>query len=521
MTRLEIFYQVFPREAIDTILTLTNEKLARGRSKKLTEGELIRFIGLIILATRFEFGSRRELWSQTKKTKYEEAPAFGRTGMSRNRFDQIWSALTFSNQENPKPAGLSWEDHRWQLIDDSISIFNRHRATYYHPSERICVDESISRWYGLGGSWIDVGLPTYVAMERKPENGCEIQNCCDGKSGIMLQLRVVKSAVEDNAGDNDVNHGTYILLELVKPWWNKSRRIVCADSYFSSVQTAVHCKAKGLEYIGVVKTATRSYPMHYLSRVPLTDRGRHHVVVNKENGEVQMVAFVWVDRERRYFISNSSSLEPGTTIERQRWCQLDGPEGGAARTTTLTDQPKCVELYYSSCAMIDRHNRCRQDSLGIEKKLGTLDWDRRVNLSILSMYIVDSWLTWRHLQDACREDMERDDQGAFYSRLAEEMIDNNIDSRARRNRSSPASGDRQQQQIISPTLVKTNRVKKRTVEGEKVTTSHTQQGYCKVCNKKVTTICSGCLESSGKEYFFCNPVNTNRNCFAQHKLEEH
>ena len=78
MTRLEIFYQVFPREAIDTILTLTNEKLARGRSKKLTEGELIRFIGLIILATRFEFGSRRELWSQTKKTKYEEAPEFGR-----------------------------------------------------------------------------------------------------------------------------------------------------------------------------------------------------------------------------------------------------------------------------------------------------------------------------------------------------------------------------------------------------------------------------------------------------------
>jgi hypothetical protein len=57
ITRLEIFYQVFPREAIDTILTLTNEKLARGRSKKLTEGELIRFIGLIILATRFEFGS--------------------------------------------------------------------------------------------------------------------------------------------------------------------------------------------------------------------------------------------------------------------------------------------------------------------------------------------------------------------------------------------------------------------------------------------------------------------------------
>ncbi len=90
-------------------------------------------------------------------------------------------------------------------------------------------------------------------------------------------------------------------------------------------------------------------------------------MVNKENGKVQMVAFVWVDRERRYFICNSSSLEPGTTIDRQRWHQLDGPEGGAARTTTLTDQPKCVELYYSSFAMIDRHNHCQQDSLGVEK----------------------------------------------------------------------------------------------------------------------------------------------------------
>ena len=48
------------------------------------------------------------------------------------------------------------------------------------------MDESISRWYGLGGSWIDVGLPTYVAMERKPENGCEIQNVCDRKCGIMM-----------------------------------------------------------------------------------------------------------------------------------------------------------------------------------------------------------------------------------------------------------------------------------------------------------------------------------------------
>ena len=62
------------------------------------------------------------------------------------------------------------------------------------PSQRIVVDESISRWYGLGGHWINMGLPQYVAMDRKPEDGAEIQNSACGISGIMLQLKLVKSA---------------------------------------------------------------------------------------------------------------------------------------------------------------------------------------------------------------------------------------------------------------------------------------------------------------------------------------
>ncbi|MFO0446796.1 MAG: hypothetical protein ACK51L_03920 [bacterium] len=159
-------------------------------------------------------------------------------------------------------------------------------------------------------------------------------------------------------------------MDLVKPWWNKTRPFVCADSYFSSVQTVIACRSKGLQFIGVVKIATKSYPMNYLSRVPLTDRGKHHVVIHKaDDGIVDRAAFVWVDRERRYFVSNTSSLQPGNIIERQQWRHLDSEEGGAARTTTLTEQPKCVELYYSACAMLDRHNHCWQDTLGIEKKM--------------------------------------------------------------------------------------------------------------------------------------------------------
>jgi Transposase IS4 len=79
------------------------------------------------------------------------------------------------------------------LVQDFIDNFNDHREAFYDPSWLICADESISRWYGLGGNWINMGLPHYVAMDRKPEHGCEIQNSCDGMSGIMLRLRLVKS----------------------------------------------------------------------------------------------------------------------------------------------------------------------------------------------------------------------------------------------------------------------------------------------------------------------------------------
>ena len=44
------------------------------------------------------------------------------------------------------------------------------------------MDASISRWYGLGGGWINIGIPMYIDIDRKPENGCDIQNSACGES---------------------------------------------------------------------------------------------------------------------------------------------------------------------------------------------------------------------------------------------------------------------------------------------------------------------------------------------------
>jgi hypothetical protein len=73
----------------------------------------------------------------------------------------------------------------------------------------------MSRWYDQGGHWINHGLPQYIAIDRKPENGCKIQNAACGRSGVMIHLKLVKGADLMGADDadedeNSVLHGTKV-----------------------------------------------------------------------------------------------------------------------------------------------------------------------------------------------------------------------------------------------------------------------------------------------------------------------
>jgi hypothetical protein len=106
--------------------------------------------------------------------------------MSHDHFDFLWTNIRFSYQPDVCPEGSLSEKHHWMLVDDFVTAFNEHCAAYALVSDRICVDESFSRWYGQGGSHINHGLPCYMSFDRKPEDGCEIQTSCNGRSGMML-----------------------------------------------------------------------------------------------------------------------------------------------------------------------------------------------------------------------------------------------------------------------------------------------------------------------------------------------
>ena len=237
----------------------------------------------------------------------------------------------------------------------------------------------------------------YVAIDRKPENGCEIQNAACGCSGVMIELKVVKTAGEENASavtdDDGNNHGTNVLKFLVEPWVRMDC-CVCADSYFASINAVTVMKTMGLHFIGVVKMATKKLPMSYLSNLELVQCGDYKGLVARGTDEQPtMLSFVWMDREHHYFVASASSLDSGIPYFHNRWCQVSLELDALPENVELTiPQPKAMEVYYRTCSVIDQHTQHRQDNLKTEMELETKKWDMRVNLTIFLMIVVDTWL---------------------------------------------------------------------------------------------------------------------------------
>ena len=342
------------------------------------------FFGVMLLVTWFEFGSQASLWSNMSTNKYIPPPSFGLTGMPWKQFDDLWMCIRFSDQPRIHPSEMTSEQYCWRHIDDFSKNFNEHQAQIFSPSDEICIDESMSQWYGQGSHWINHGQPMYVVIDRKPENGCEIQNSAYGHSGVMIQLKVVKTAEEENASavtdDDGNNHGTNVLKFLVEPWV-RTDSCACANSYFASVNAVTVMRMMGLHFIGVVKTATKKFPMFYLSNL---------LVARRTSGQPTMLSFIWMDWDCRYFITSASLLDSGILYSHNRWRQVCLELDALPENMELTIlQPKVTEVYYQTCSVIDQHNRHHQDNLKTKKKLEKKKCDMRVNLTIFSMIVVD------------------------------------------------------------------------------------------------------------------------------------
>ena len=122
---------LFPLEQLQLILQLTNNELAMVKKNNTITGEIVKFFGVMLLVTRFEFGSQASLWSNMSTNKYIPAPSFGMTGMRWKWFDDLWMCIRSSDQPCNRKSEMTSEQYHWRLVDDFIKNFNEHQVQIF------------------------------------------------------------------------------------------------------------------------------------------------------------------------------------------------------------------------------------------------------------------------------------------------------------------------------------------------------------------------------------------------------
>lgn len=223
--------------------------------------------------------------------------------------------------------------------------------------------------------------------------------------------------------------------------------------------------------------------------MPARERGHREYLVHKnEEGELDMMALMWVGRERRYFILATSTHEEGTLFEQIRWRQNGTYD---ERILLTVRQPKVAETYYAACAAIDKHNRCRQYDLRLERKITT-------HMAALERY---AWWMGRT-------------QGKFYEALASQLIDNPFDYVGLRPRPSLVADEKVTSCAVSafgPRLTPTKKLKRN---------SFSAQRNFHIYKARTTFAYSSCREISNVYVFLCS-YKKGWNCFQQHQAHNH
>jgi hypothetical protein len=285
---------------------------------------------------------------------------------------------------------------------------------------------------------------------------------------------------------------------------------VCADSAFASVKSAVQLRKKGLYFLGMVKTASRSFPMKYLQEYPLCERG-DHVAVTSALDNVNLVGCAWNDRKRKLIVGTCGTTLPGSPHGKKRMGM--NSDGEFVPMLKEVKRPRIVEMYFSGAPTIDIHNHYRQGGLGLERSIQTQTWWMRVFCTILGIIETDAYVAYIRFSPHGRDMTHRE----FTAQLARAMLANNVAAtspREHRTRVQPTLDVLSSTPEEDPGHVLWPLIECERFESRRGTNTRAKLN-CKVCNRRASSYCRTCKETMGMTIPICGS-GTGRNCFVRH-----
>ena len=326
----------------------------------VTFEEFLCFLGLFNSMEVQHLPERRMYWD-TQDNGIFQTFNYGKY-MSRARFEEILSNLTFS----PK------EDKDDQILD-YLDAVNKCFQAALRAGDSLCLDESMVKAFHRN-------LKGKMKIIRKPRPiGNEFKTLCDARSKIVLyaELYEGKEIMQYKDYVDDFGATTACCLRLTDPW-KGTGRLVIGDSWFGSVNSVAELMNKnGLFAIMLVKTAHKNYPRLALRENPLKERGQWKSLAGNIK-DVKMMAVLFKDLKEKQFISScSTDLEGEPRITRHH--------GNISR-------PKVAETYLKLAAGIDIHNHVRTGSVGLEDVWRTKEYVHRQFAGITGFIFTNAYL---------------------------------------------------------------------------------------------------------------------------------
>jgi hypothetical protein len=313
-------------------------------------------------------------------------PTYGRPGDKHNAVRRWWDALF----------------KRFQEAIDAGYILNP--------------DESMIQWLGQH-------MPGFMSVGRKPtDKGAEVHTVCDGQSGIMVGGEVFEgaAAMEHAKYCDRYQKSTALTLRLVEPFF-ATGRIVVADSWFGSVQTALALYEHGLYSILNVKTAHKGFPITELFREVWDEKGAKvskaeakalgkfpkdggkrglHAgfvkVFDVKGSSVELLAAGHNAKQPMLLVSTAGDLLPGEP-QKKEWHTID-ETGRKIFHAHQTPQPRVHAFYRKYFHLVDDHNQLRQGTVTMADVWETTSWEDRHFAESLGLWEVNVFKALRRWQ---------------------------------------------------------------------------------------------------------------------------
>ena len=507
-TELEIFWALMPLKQED-LLKIIREGADKANSRVAWEVEHVN-AALCVIFGGAQFKDMTDLWS-IKRKGMMPAPDFG-LYLSRDRFKKIlryWA-------RGPEGTSEKLRNNPWEEVDYWVRAFNKIRREEIEVGTNVTPDEMMFAWRGKKGNG---GIPHLSLLIRKPiPLGTESKVACEGTFGMCMYLEIQKGkvAMARKKFCRQYKATTACTVRLLSkmglnetdlPLNSKKKRCVFADSWFASVDTALALKKElGVDFTGPIKTGHKYFPLEPI-RWLLNEMRRGDVVVFK-NEDKDLWAVGWHDNVFKSYLTTHGTTLPGKPADKRRQ-----DKDTNVNFVLQVPRPACIAKYNEQMGAVDRHNFYRQGILRLHMAWKTKSWQTRIQLEILALTLVDSFLACTKLLPQWVHD-SKEEESVFWKFVC--SLIEQLDTRPRHERT--------REEEVDPTLhchqvrLGTKRISSGNHKGER----RPIQGRCTACiarkqkmkqKGRAPRTAWGCSCHVGK--YFCR----NKTCWSEHLRE--